>query len=105
MPSWRSPECGCGTRHSPKNAWRRRWDSRPVVERRGEPDRDLDATGVAQQAASRPVFATANERYQATTERESEETPMPQGERIVLASRPVGEPKASDFRIEDCPIP
>jgi len=25
--------------------------------------------------------------------------------RVVLASRPVGEPKASDFRIEDCPLP
>src|ERR1700757_3536045 len=30
---------------------------------------------------------------------------MAQGTRIVLASRPVGEPKASDFRIETCPIP
>src|SRR5436305_2158940 len=31
---------------------------------------------------------------------------MPQSaKRIVLASRPVGEPKASDFRIENCPIP
>ncbi|TMJ49195.1 MAG: NADP-dependent oxidoreductase [Alphaproteobacteria bacterium] len=30
---------------------------------------------------------------------------MAQGKRIVLASRPVGEPKASDFRIENCPIP
>ncbi len=27
------------------------------------------------------------------------------GKRIVLASRPVGEPKASDFRVEDYPIP
>jgi len=27
------------------------------------------------------------------------------GRRVVLASRPVGEPKASDFRIEDYPIP
>ena len=25
--------------------------------------------------------------------------------RIVLASRPAGEPKASDFRLEDCPVP
>ena len=30
---------------------------------------------------------------------------MAQGKRIILASRPVGEPKASDFRIENCPIP
>ena len=30
---------------------------------------------------------------------------MPQGKRIVLASRPVGEPKTSDFRIEDYPVP
>ena len=30
---------------------------------------------------------------------------MALGKRIILASRPVGEPKASDFRIEDCPIP
>jgi NADPH-dependent curcumin reductase len=30
---------------------------------------------------------------------------MAQNKRIVLASRPVGEPKASDFRIENCPIP
>src|SRR5437899_11536678 len=28
-----------------------------------------------------------------------------QGKRIVLASRPVGEPKPSDFRLEDCPVP
>ena len=27
------------------------------------------------------------------------------GKRIVLASRPVGEPKPSDFRLEDCAIP
>ena len=25
--------------------------------------------------------------------------------RIVLASRPVGEPKASDFRLEEFPVP
>ena len=30
---------------------------------------------------------------------------MSQAQRIVLASRPVGEPKASDFRIEDCAAP
>ena len=30
---------------------------------------------------------------------------MPQGKRIVLASRPVGEPKSSDFRIEEVPLP
>ncbi len=30
---------------------------------------------------------------------------MAQNKRIVLASRPVGEPKASDFRIESAPIP
>jgi len=30
---------------------------------------------------------------------------MPQGKRIVLASRPVGEPKPSDFRVEEYPIP
>jgi NADPH-dependent curcumin reductase CurA len=29
---------------------------------------------------------------------------MAQNKRIVLASRPVGEPKAADFRIESCPI-
>src|SRR5215468_3522225 len=27
------------------------------------------------------------------------------GKRIVLASRPVGEPKLSDLRIEDCDVP
>jgi NADPH-dependent curcumin reductase len=32
-------------------------------------------------------------------------TPMAQAKRIVLASRPVGEPKPSDFRIEETPIP
>src|SRR5438445_9455705 len=32
-------------------------------------------------------------------------TIMSQGKRIVLASRPVGEPKPSDFRLEDCPVP
>ena len=30
---------------------------------------------------------------------------MPQGKRIVLASRPVGEPKPSDFRIEEYSVP
>jgi NADPH-dependent curcumin reductase len=30
---------------------------------------------------------------------------MPQGKRIVLASRPVGEPKASNFRVEEYPVP
>src|SRR5690349_22737938 len=30
---------------------------------------------------------------------------MAQAKRIVLASRPVGEPKASDFRIEEVPVP
>src|SRR6478736_5685622 len=30
---------------------------------------------------------------------------MSQGKRIVLASRPVGEPKPSDFRFEDFPVP
>src|SRR6516165_4571609 len=30
---------------------------------------------------------------------------MAQAKRIILASRPVGEPKASDFRVEDCSIP
>ncbi len=30
---------------------------------------------------------------------------MAQAKRIVLASRPVGEPKPSDFRVEDVPVP
>ena len=30
---------------------------------------------------------------------------MAQAKRIVLASRPVGEPKLSDLRIEDCDVP
>src|SRR5438270_4886677 len=30
---------------------------------------------------------------------------MSQGKRVVLASRPVGEPKPSDFRIEDYAVP
>ena len=30
---------------------------------------------------------------------------MPQGKRIVLASRPIGEPKKSDFRSEEYPVP
>jgi NADPH-dependent curcumin reductase len=34
-----------------------------------------------------------------------EEPIMSQGKRIVLASRPVGEPKPTDFRLEDFPIP
>jgi hypothetical protein len=37
---------------------------------------------------------------------ETEETFMPQSaQRIVLAARPNGEPKPSDFRLEDMPIP
>src|SRR5882757_8874401 len=36
----------------------------------------------------------------------SEETTMPQSaKRVVLVSRPVGEPKASDFRVEDHAMP
>src|SRR5690242_5939805 len=31
--------------------------------------------------------------------------PMAQAKRIVLASRPVGEPKPSDFRLEETPVP
>src|ERR1700728_5366196 len=34
-----------------------------------------------------------------------EETTMSQAKRVVLASRPVGEPKASDFRVEEYPMP
>src|SRR3981189_3248822 len=30
---------------------------------------------------------------------------MSEAKRVVVASRPVGEPKPSDFRIEDCPVP
>src|SRR3954468_11665213 len=30
---------------------------------------------------------------------------MSQGKRVVLASRPVGEPKPTDFRIEDYAVP
>jgi NADPH-dependent curcumin reductase CurA len=30
---------------------------------------------------------------------------MPQAKRVVLVSRPIGEPKASDFRIEQCAVP
>ena len=30
---------------------------------------------------------------------------MSQAKRIVLAARPNGEPKPSDFRLEDCPVP
>ena len=28
-----------------------------------------------------------------------------EAKRVVLVARPVGEPKASDFRVEDCPMP
>jgi NADPH-dependent curcumin reductase len=40
-------------------------------------------------------------RYAHLSKQELEETTMAQGKRIVLASRPAGEPKPSDFRIED----
>ena len=30
---------------------------------------------------------------------------MASAQRIVLASRPVGEPKPTDFRIEEMPVP
>jgi NADPH-dependent curcumin reductase CurA len=40
-------------------------------------------------------------RYAHPSKQELEETTMAQGKRIVLASRPAGEPKPSDFRIED----
>src|SRR5882762_3503813 len=40
-----------------------------------------------------------------TKNKKPEETAMPQGKRIVLAARPKGEPKPSDFRLEDCPVP
>src|SRR5256886_13062675 len=39
------------------------------------------------------------------TKKQSEEITMAQAKRVVLASRPVGEPKASDFRIEDYTLP
>src|SRR3981081_1363620 len=40
------------------------------------------------------------------TSGESEETTMSQSaKRVVLVSRPVGEPKASDFRVEDYALP
>src|SRR5260221_2091486 len=45
-------------------------------------------------------FAPRNDKNQT-----SEEIIMAQAKRVVLASRPVGEPKASDFRIEDCALP
>src|SRR5260221_13844150 len=45
-------------------------------------------------------FAPRNDKKQT-----SEEIIMAQAKRVVLASRPVGEPKASDFRIEDCALP
>src|SRR6516162_9687753 len=38
-------------------------------------------------------------------DKQLEETIMPQGQRIVLASRPVGEPKPSDFRTETYDVP
>src|SRR5947209_8796229 len=42
----------------------------------------------------------------AMTKKQSEEITMAQSaKRVVLASRPVGEPKASDFRIEDYTLP
>ena len=34
-----------------------------------------------------------------------EETTMPQAKRVILVSRPVGEPKSSDFRIEEHALP
>jgi NADPH-dependent curcumin reductase CurA len=37
--------------------------------------------------------------------RKPEETTVPQVKRIVLASRPVGEPKPSDFRLEEYALP
>src|SRR5215510_4265740 len=39
------------------------------------------------------------------TNNKNEETTMSQGKRIVLASRPVGEPKPTDFRIEEYAVP
>jgi NADPH-dependent curcumin reductase CurA len=41
----------------------------------------------------------------ARNDRKVEETPMSQAKRIVLAARPVGEPKPSDFRIEEFAVP
>src|SRR5947209_9717577 len=42
----------------------------------------------------------------AMTKKQSEEITMAQSaKRVVLASRPVGEPKTSDFRIEDYALP
>jgi NADPH-dependent curcumin reductase CurA len=40
-----------------------------------------------------------------TQNNQSEENTMPQGKRIVLASRPHGEPKPSDFRLEEYAAP
>src|SRR5580658_1751765 len=41
----------------------------------------------------------------ASIDKKSEETSMSQAKRVVLVSRPVGEPKASDFRVEDYALP
>ena len=41
-----------------------------------------------------------------TKNKNTEETTMSQqAKRVVLISRPVGEPKESNFRIEDCAVP
>src|ERR1700686_3784142 len=39
------------------------------------------------------------------SQKSEEITMSPQAKRVVLVSRPVGEPKASDFRIEDYALP
>src|SRR5260370_29855696 len=44
-------------------------------------------------------------RYARNDEKQSEEIIMSQAKRVVLASLPVGEPKPSDFRIEDYALP
>jgi hypothetical protein len=50
------------------------------------------------------AFAPRNDKDKLS--KNPEETTMSQSaKRVVLVSRPVGEPKASDFRIEDQPIP
>src|SRR6476620_7508916 len=55
-----------------------------------------------------PPFDSARWRWQAGTARPRHlrSPDMPEtGRRIVLASRPVGEPKPSDFRLEEFPVP
>src|SRR5205085_7414442 len=74
---------------------------KPELSGRGVASRDIELAEVLYQATTACGYGSPPSRG-----RREGKIIMPQSaSRIVLASRPVGEPKASDFRIEQADVP